>query len=158
MICIRCLLFAIPLLATEPCHAVIDVLAPDAFVVNGRSHHIEKPKQVDPNENNYGFGVSYDWKDSDRLKVWTGFYDNSYEHTSVYGGISYKRRYGHDIYFEPGFFLGIITGYEISILPAVIPYTTIGIRNHIAVNILYGIHTHYTSEVIMVNFSIPLGN
>lgn len=143
----------------DPCYSSLELSGPSGFVINGLSHHLRQPEETDaPNEKNYGFGLNFDIVDSDNLYASTGFYNNTYSKVSFYSGLGFKKRFGYNNYIEAGVICGLVTGYEYAISPYAIPYVSFGSRNSGSINVMYGAHTAYTTEVIMVNFTIPIGD
>lgn len=65
----------------------------------------------DFNQFNYGLGVSYEM---DSLIEWTGgFYRNSYDENSVYGGVRFNHNFNVGQFnVTPGIFVGGVTGYD----------------------------------------------
>ena len=85
------------------------------------------------NEDNFGLGVAYAWRNDWDLKL--GFFDNSYDKTSVYAGaIWHKDFYRGNWTIAPGVGLLLVTGYENTpedapvVAPLLLPAVSIGHR------------------------------
>ena len=89
----------------------------DVFLdVNGFSKHSQETfvyqgQQETFNGDNAGLGVTAALSKHIDLKV--GFYDNSYFHTTVYGGVNVKTEFSFgQMKFVPGVTVGLATGYD----------------------------------------------
>ncbi|MGH1485069.1 MAG: hypothetical protein ACRBCI_02540 [Cellvibrionaceae bacterium] len=84
------------------------------------------------NEENNGFGMTFGYSDMIDIKI--GFFDNSYNKSSVYGGAVFNKDYYifNDIVVSPGVGLMFTTGYHDTpidapaLAPIVYPTITIG--------------------------------
>jgi hypothetical protein len=84
------------------------------------------------NEENDGFGLTFGYSDMIDIKV--GFFENSYEKSSIYGGAVFNKDYYlfNDIVVSPGVGLIFATGYHNTpvdapmLAPIVYPTITIG--------------------------------
>ncbi|MDI1226879.1 MAG: hypothetical protein PSY14_04255 [bacterium] len=101
-------------------------------VISGLSHHFGQRSYWDENgqnrkwnETNYGAGLEYQL--SKHFYVAAGGYKNSIHRASFYGGVGAETNGGKPLGL--GIEAGLITGYEIPVVPSVIPYVRIGSRN-----------------------------
>jgi hypothetical protein len=91
------------------------------------------------NENNFGLGLGYQVSDFGEWKI--GFYENSYNKTSVYAGMRFRTNLllgfieDPTWVFAPGLTLGVITGYNDTpeearaLNPVILPSIDIGHRS-----------------------------
>lgn len=103
-----------------------------SFVLSGVSHHFgqrsywdDKGQNVKWNEVNYGAGIEYQL--SRHFYATAGGYKNSIHKASFYAGAGIETDGSRKL--GAGVEAGIITGYEIPIVPSLIPYIRIGSRN-----------------------------
>lgn len=78
---------------------------------SGSDGYYHNGKYEDFNQVNLGLGLSYEM---DSLIEWTGgFYRNSYDENSLYGGLKFKHDFHvADVDITPGLTVGFVTGYE----------------------------------------------
>ena len=75
--------------------------------------YVKEERRKNYNSANYGFGLKYGL--AKYADAFVGFYDNSYDKTSFYGGVNIKRDFypgGGKFRVAPGLKLGLTTGYE----------------------------------------------
>lgn len=101
----------------------------------GSSHlqpdYVQDGKLHDYNEKNLGMGLAIPV--SPRLDVLSGFYENSYNKTSVYAGVNYHtaNNYG----FSVGVNSGVVTGYggtpntKSNVALMIVPHVTYAVKN-----------------------------
>lgn len=119
-------LFSQPLFALEPYEWTLDM--------NTGSKHSSDTygKNKYYNEENNGFGMTYGY--SETLDIKAGFFDNSYNKTSFYGGAVFNHDYYvfNDMVISPGLGLIFATGYRNTpanapaIAPILYPTITLG--------------------------------
>lgn len=112
------------------------------FVPGGISRHSEKKANGEKyNENNSGAGLIYEWTDPEtgKKKYFTGgMYNNSLGKDSYYvgGGIKNRLLGSNDLYLDGGIIGGAMTGYNDSVVPALMPTLSLGNRLG-AINLMY---------------------
>lgn len=101
-------------------------------VISGVSHHFGQRSYWDANgenrkwnETNYGAGLEYQL--SKHFYAAAGGYKNSIHRGSFYLGIGAETNGSKPLGL--GLQAGLITGYEIPVVPSIIPYVRIGSRN-----------------------------
>ena len=83
------------------------------------------------NQNNFGIGLAIPV--SEKLDAITGFYDNSYNETSIYAGVNYHtaNKYG----LSAGINLGLVSGYDdtpntdYKVIVMLVPHITYAVKN-----------------------------
>ena len=102
------------------------------LVISGASHHFGQRSYWDENgqnrkwnETNYGAGLEYQL--SKHFYVAAGGYKNSIHKPSFYAGAGVETNGSKPLGI--GLEAGLITGYEIPVVPSAIPYIRIGSRN-----------------------------
>lgn len=101
-----------------------------SFDLNIGSHHSDDTHSggIAYNEDNYGLGASYAYEDW--LDIKAGFFDNSYNKTSVYVGGSLNKDYNFNgLVVSPSAALLLTTGYQDTPenAPAVAPIPLLGL-------------------------------
>ncbi len=103
-----------------------------SLVVSGVSHHFGQRSYWDEsgqnrkwNEVNFGGGIEYQL--SKHFYAAAGGYKNSIHKASFYAGAGVETDGSRK--FGAGLEAGLITGYEIPVVPSLIPYIRIGSRN-----------------------------
>lgn len=95
--------------------------------VNGASKHFSDEEY---NESNPGIGASYQWEEDDNIirLIKLGQYLNSINNNSNYVGYGVKKRFGDTKgwHADVGALGGLITGYNSSAVPAILPQLTVG--------------------------------
>ncbi len=83
-------------------------VADDGTVLSWRRAERREPY----NSDNKGFGIRYGV--NRQLDAFSGFYTNSYNKMSFYGGMQFKQpvHLGHGWYVAPGLKFGVVTGYD----------------------------------------------
>ena len=76
---------------------------------HSESSYIQNGVRKDYNEKNLGFGLSFSLHDNIDGKF--GFYENSYDATSLYGAFDFHTSYKQT--FAAGIDIGIVTGYDV---------------------------------------------
>ena len=93
--------------------------------------YYDKGKPHPYNKHNFGIGLAMPI--STKLDAITGFYDNSYNETSIYAGVNYHtaNKYG----LSAGINLGLVSGYEdtpstdYKIMIMLVPHITYAVKN-----------------------------
>jgi hypothetical protein len=144
--------FFFTLLSTDVMAGLLDIITDGDYslVLNGASKHLNT--DYDYNERNPGLGLLAE-KDGKFLTV--GGYKNSHDDNSFYVGGGLKKRFGSDYYIEPGIFGGAFTGYEPSIMPAILPMLSVGKKGGGALNTMYSPKIKDKPAVLMFNLSVP---
>ena len=79
---------------------------------HAKSGYYENGKKIPYNERNLGLGLTYSYHENLDFKV--GFYENSYEKTSIYAGAQPHINLLNDnrLTLEGGLMFGVVSGYE----------------------------------------------
>lgn len=132
-----------------------------SLVVSAGSYHIgqrtfyDNGEQRHFNEFNPGFGLEY--RLNDKFHLVACAYRNSIYNTSVYAGAGYETDGSKFLGF--GVDAGIVTGYELPVAPAVVPYLRIGPRNdrfNVKLNVIPPVKG-VTPAVVALQARISLG-
>lgn len=131
---------------------LLDIFDGDYYLnLNGMSKHLGSNKEY--NENNPGLGLTID---NDGKFITAGGYKNSFGEPSYYlGGGVKKRLGGKDFYIEPGVLAGLISGYEDTLTPMIMPMLGVGGRNN-GLNLMLAPKTDKNPTTIMMNYSVPI--
>ena len=123
--------------------------------INGLSKHLNT--DVEYNEKNYGFGVTRETVDDNKLvKMLTaGRYDNSFGNTTYYGGGGIAKRFGDDYYADVGAIGGAMTGYQDRLSPMAALYGAVGKKDKAKLRMMYAPETDKSPSLIMMNLGIP---
>jgi hypothetical protein len=119
---------------------------PETFITTMvRSYHFKRPTLY--NEENYGLGIERTINENWRFSA--GFYRNSQRNDSVYIGTIYTPLNYRG--FHAGVTLGVISGYNDSVVPAVFPtliyeYKKVGMNLTIVPGSVVGLHLKYKFE------------
>ena len=98
---------------------------------HAQSQYVEKGELQEYNEKNFGIGLALPV--TSKLDVLSGFYENSYNKTSVYAGVNYHspNNYGLSVGLNSGF----VTGYDDTanndskIAVMLVPHVTYAVKN-----------------------------
>lgn len=125
-------------------------------------HSKDRPDGEKYNENNYGASLIYEWKDdeNERLKKYItgGLYKNSLDKDSYFfgGGIKNRLLGNDDAYLDAGVIGGLITGYNDSVIPALMPTLSIG-KGPVGLNLMYVPEIDgLVPEIFMLNSQLKL--
>ena len=95
--------------------------------INLASHHINTDLNL--NEDNFGFGGTIEERESDiKVSGSIGYYENSYDRTSVYAAFGLKTDIFEyrDFSVQIGGLMGVVSGYEDKVIYMVLPTLTFG--------------------------------
>jgi len=118
--------------------------------INGKSKHLNT--DIEFNEDNPGLGLTIE--NGNKLLA-LGGYKNSFSEPSYYIGAGLKKRFGNDLYIEPGLLGGVVTGYDKKLTPMVLPSLSFGIKDYGALNLMYAPEYHDNPATVMMNLSVP---
>lgn len=118
--------------------------------INGKSKHLNT--DIEYNEDNPGLGLVVE--NGNRLLA-LGGYKNSFSEPSYYLGAGLKKRFGDDLYIEPGLIGGVVTGYENKLTPMLLPSLGLGIKDVGKLNLMYAPEYEKNPAVLMMNLNIP---
>ncbi len=130
------------------------------FSPGGISQHSEQKASGEKyNESNPGFGLEYEWQ-KENLKnfLLAGKYLNSLNKDSYYVGGGQKLNLLGDksLYLDGGYTGGLITGYNNSVIPALMPTLSVG-GTYGAADLMYVPKIeNLTPETYMIKLRIPM--
>lgn len=121
--------------------------------INGKSKHLDTTEKF--NENNLGLGVLIE---EDNQFLTAGVYKNSVNRPSYYIGTGIQKPYGNKLlYFKPGILVGLVSGYDATLVPMVLPLVSIGNSTYGAINVMYAPKVNLDRPaMVMFTYSIPI--
>lgn len=106
---------------------------PNEVEMHFTSHHLSNSSQF--NEDNFGIGIRFPIKNTERFGFTAGTYNNSYDRQSFYTGITFDHDFcaGNKYVCKAGIIGGLVSGYDkhtsaSAIQPIALPQLTLGFK------------------------------